>query len=114
MKVILINGSPHSDGSTNRALVEVARELNKEGIETEIVQVGHLAIRGCIACGSCYQTGKCVFEDVVNEVAKKFEEEKGYKANTLIDYGKMYPTCGYSNEIIYMYVAKDIIKTKDI
>ena len=77
MKVILINGSPHTDGSTNRALVEVARELNKEGIETEIVQVGHLAIRGCIACGSCYQTGKCVFEDVVNEVAKKFEEADG-------------------------------------
>ena len=86
MKVILINGSPHSDGSTNRALVEVARELNKEGIETEIVQVGHLAIRGCIACGSCYQTGKCVFEDVVNEVAKKFEEADGLVVGSPVYY----------------------------
>ena len=86
MKVILINGSPHSDGSTNRALVEVARELNKEGVETEIVQVGHLAIRGCIACGSCYQTGKCVFEDVVNEVAKKFEEADGLVVGSPVYY----------------------------
>lgn len=86
MKVILINGSPHADGSTNRALVEVARELNKEGIETEIVQVGHLAIRGCIACGSCYQTGKCVFEDVVNEVAKKFEEADGLVVGSPVYY----------------------------
>ena len=86
MKVILINGSPHSDGSTNRALVEVARELNKEGVETEIVHVGHLAIRGCIACGSCYQTGKCVFEDVVNEVAKKFEEADGLVVGSPVYY----------------------------
>ena len=86
MKVILINGSPHTDGSTNRALVEVARELNKEGVETEIVQVGHLAIRGCIACGSCYQTGKCVFEDVVNEVAKKFEEADGLVVGSPVYY----------------------------
>jgi len=86
MKVILINGSPHADGSTNRALVEVARELNKEGVETEIVQVGHLAIRGCIACGSCYQTGKCVFEDVVNEVAKKFEEADGLVVGSPVYY----------------------------
>ena len=86
MKVILINGSPHADGSTNRALVEVARELNKEGIETEIVQVGHLAIRGCIACGSCYQTGNCVFEDVVNEVAKKFEEADGLVVGSPVYY----------------------------
>ena len=86
MKVILINGSPHADGSTNRALVEVARELNKEGIETEIVQVGHLAIRGCIACGSCYQTGKCVFEDIVNEVAKKFEEADGLVVGSPVYY----------------------------
>lgn len=86
MKVILINGSPHADGSTNRALVEVARELNKEGIETEIVQVGHLAIRGCIACGSCYQTGKCVFEDVVNEVAKKFEKADGLVVGSPVYY----------------------------
>lgn len=51
-------------------------------------------------------------ENPYDAALREFEEETGYKANTLIDYGKMYPTCGYSNEIIYMYVAKDIIKTK--
>lgn len=53
-----------------------------------------------------------VNENPYDAALREFEEETGYKANTLIDYGKMYPTCGYSNEIIYMYVAKDIIKTK--
>ena len=77
MKVLLINGSPHKDGSTNRALTEVCKTLNQEGIETEIVQVGHLSIRGCIGCGSCYETGKCVFDDEVNKIAKKFEEADG-------------------------------------
>ena len=77
MKVLLLNGSPHADGSTNRALVEVCKSLNEEGIETEIVHVGHLDVRGCIACGKCYQTGECIFNDIVNEVSKKFEEADG-------------------------------------
>lgn len=77
MKVLLINGSPHKNGSTNRALEEVCKTLNIEGIETEIVQVGHLPIRGCIACGHCYTEGKCVFDDIVNEISKKFEEADG-------------------------------------
>ena len=77
MKVLLINGSPHQNGCTARALQEVATTLNKENIETEIINVGHLAIRGCIACGSCYKNGKCVFDDVVNEMALKFKEADG-------------------------------------
>lgn len=77
MKVLLINGSPHQNGCTARALQEVATTLNKENIETEIINVGHLAIRGCIACGSCYKNGKCVFDDVVNEVASKFKDADG-------------------------------------
>lgn len=77
MKVLLINGSPHQNGCTARALHEVATTLNKENIETEIINVGHLAIRGCIACGSCYKNGKCVFDDVVNEVASKFKDADG-------------------------------------
>ena len=77
MKVLLLNGSPHADGSTNRALVEVSKALNEEGIDTEIVHVGHLDVRGCIACGKCYQTGECIFNDIVNEVSKKFEEADG-------------------------------------
>ena len=77
MKVLLLNGSPHADGSTNRALVEVSKALNEEGIDTEIVHVGHLDVRGCIACGKCYQTGECIFNDIVNEVSNKFEEADG-------------------------------------
>ena len=77
MKVLLINGSPHADGSTNRALVEVASELNKEGIETEILHIGNKQIRGCIGCGTCFKTGACVFNDIVVETYEKFKEADG-------------------------------------
>lgn len=77
MKVLLINGSPHAGGCTFTALSEVAKTLNEEGIETEIIQVGQKDIHGCIACGQCSKNGKCVFDDIVNEVAPKFEECDG-------------------------------------
>ena len=74
MKALLINGSPHAKGCTYTALSVVAKELENNGIETEIVHVGHKDIHGCIACGKCRETGKCVFNDMVNEVAPKFEQ----------------------------------------
>ncbi len=77
MKFLLINGSPHGAGTTNAALTEVARTLREEGIESEIIHIGHLPIRGCIGCYTCSELGKCVFDDKVNEVAKKFEEADG-------------------------------------
>lgn len=78
MKVLLINGSPRHNGCTGRALEEVAKTLNEEGIETELIQIGTKPIRGCIACNSCKKTGKCVFgDDLVNEVAEKFQEADG-------------------------------------
>lgn len=78
MKVLLINGSPHARGCTYTALSTVAEELKRNGMETEIVHVGHRDIRGCIGCGMCREMGKCVFEnDLVNEVAKKFEQADG-------------------------------------
>ena len=77
MKVLLINGSPHIKGCTYTALSEVEKELNKEGIETEIIQVGNQDIRGCIACGTCAKTKKCVFDDLVNEVQEKFAQCDG-------------------------------------
>ncbi len=77
MKVLLVNGSPHANGSTYTALKEVADTLNIEGIETEIVQVGHLDIRGCIGCAKCFKDKKCVFDDYVNEFRSKFEECDG-------------------------------------
>ncbi|WP_294578650.1 flavodoxin family protein [uncultured Thomasclavelia sp.] len=77
MKVILINGSPNTKGCTYTALSEVATTLENEGIETEIINVGHKNIRGCIGCRKCKTTGKCVFGDIVNEVAPKFKECDG-------------------------------------
>ena len=77
MKVLLINGSPKAKGNTAFALSQMAEVFADQGIETEIIQVGNQAIRGCVACGSCYKTGKCTFDDLVNEVAPKFQEADG-------------------------------------
>lgn len=77
MKVLLINGSPNPNGCTFTGLSEVAKTLNEEGIETEIIHVGNKDIRGCIACRRCHTTGKCVFNDLVNEVAPKLREADG-------------------------------------
>lgn len=77
MNVLLINGSPNKNGCTNTALSIVAETLNKEGIDTEIIQVGNKPIRGCIGCRKCAETGKCVFDDAVNEVAEKFKDCDG-------------------------------------
>lgn len=73
MKVLLLNGSPHAQGSTYTALHEMEKIFAENGIETELVHVGNKDIRGCVACRSCYETGKCVFDDMVNEIAGKFE-----------------------------------------
>lgn len=73
MKVLLINGSPRANGNTAVALQEMEKVFTQEGILTETVHVGNKDIRGCIACGKCGQTGKCVFDDLVNETAPKFE-----------------------------------------
>ncbi len=72
MKVLMINGSPHNDGNTAIALKEMEKEFKKAGVEVETVQVGNLAIRGCIGCYKCFETNKCVFDDLVNETAPKF------------------------------------------
>ena len=72
MKVLMINGSPHKNGNTALALNEMAQIFAQQEIESEIVQIGNQAIRGCIACGSCAEKGRCVFEDAVNETAPKF------------------------------------------
>lgn len=77
MKVLLVNGSPHKNGNTAIALNEMEQIFTDSGVETELIQIGHLPIRGCIACGSCARNGKCVFEDAVNETAPKFEEADG-------------------------------------
>lgn len=77
MKVLMINGSPRREGNTGVALAEMEKVFSCEGIETEILQVGNRSIRGCIACGVCKDRGRCVFDDIVNEAAPKFEEAEG-------------------------------------
>ena len=77
MKVLMINGSPHAKGNTYIALQEMEKIFQKEEVETEILQIGNKPIRGCIACNSCSEKGRCVFDDAVNEAAPKFEECDG-------------------------------------
>ena len=71
MNVLILNGSPHTNGNTALALKELAAALEKEGIETETVTVGNRSIRGCIACNRCAQLGRCVFDDEVNRLAQQ-------------------------------------------
>ena len=86
-KVLLLNGSPHVHGCTATALDEMIKVFEEEGVETELVQVGVKDIRGCIACGTCSLKGKCVFDDLVNEVAPKFEEADGLVVGSPVYYG---------------------------
>jgi len=86
MKVLIINGSPHIDGSTATALKEVEKELNKEGIETETLNIGNKDIRGCIGCFKCKELKECVFDDIVNEAALKFAESDGILIGTPVYY----------------------------
>ena len=77
MKVLLINGSPRANGNTAVALAEMQAVFTKNGIDTETIQVGNKAIRGCIACFQCVKDGKCAIDDIVNEIAAKFEQCDG-------------------------------------
>lgn len=86
MKVLLINGSPNAKGCTYTALSEVEKVLQQEGIETEIIHAGQKDIRGCIGCRNCKTKGKCVFDDLVNETAPKFEECDGIVVGSPVYY----------------------------
>jgi multimeric flavodoxin WrbA len=86
MKVLLVNGSPHAKGCTYTALSEVAETLNQEGIETEIFQVGTNPLSGCIACKSCVKTGRCVFDDKVNEFLEIAGNFDGYIFGSPVHY----------------------------
>ena len=77
MKVLILNGSPKANGNTAIAINEIVKVFDGEGIDSEIIQIGNRDIRGCISCNSCRNTGKCVFDDIVNELAQKFEDAEG-------------------------------------
>ena len=86
-KIILLNGSPHQHGCTATALEEMIKVFEKEGFETELFHVGSKDVRGCISCGKCSENGKCVFDDLVNEVAAAFGEADGLVVGSPVYYG---------------------------
>ena len=92
MKVLMLNGSPRVGGNTSVALREMEAVFRQEGVEVETVQVGQKDVRGCIACGKCSALGKCVFDDIVNELAPKFQEADGLVVASPVYYASANPT----------------------
>lgn len=92
MKVLMLNGSPKAKGNTALALEEMRKVFEQEGIEAEILHVGQMDVRSCIACGQCGRLGQCVFDDVVNEVARKFEQADGLVVGSPVYYAAANPT----------------------
>ena len=86
MKILVVNGSPHANGCTYTALCEVAAALEAEGMETEMIQVGAKPVSGCLGCGACLKTGKCVIDDVVNEFIEKAKEADGFVFGSPVHY----------------------------
>ncbi len=86
MKVLMLNGSPRAKGNTASALKEMETVFIQEGIEVETIQVGNLQIPGCVACGYCGKTGKCVIDDIVNEIAPKLEACDGLVVGSPVYY----------------------------
>lgn len=86
MKVLLINGSPRANSNTLLGIKEMEKIFTQQGIETEIINIGNKDIRGCIACEQCGKLGHCVFDDIVNEAATKFEEADGLVVGSPVYY----------------------------
>lgn len=87
MKVLMLNGSPKANGNTATALEEMKKVFDREGVEVEVVHVGHLLIRGCLACGTCYKNKKCAIDDdIVNELAEKLAECDGMVVGSPVYY----------------------------
>lgn len=86
MKILVVNGSPHANGCTYTALCEVAVALEAEGMETEMIQIGTKPVSGCLGCGACIKTGKCVIDDVVNEFIEKAKEADGFVFGSPVHY----------------------------
>lgn len=103
MKVILINGSPHREGNTFIALSEVAGALEKEGVQTEIIQLGTKAVQGCIACNKCIELGHCVFSDALyNQVREALREADGIIVGSPVYYaGPNGSLCALLDRVFY-------------
>ena len=105
-KVLLINGSAHPQGCTARALKEVEKTLQEQGIETGWVNVGNKDVRGCISCFKCMEQGKCVFNDLVNETAPIFAESDGIVVGTPVYYA-------HANGGVLAFLIKSIALGKE-
>ena len=114
MKVLIINGSPRIDGNTTIAINELIKTFDKEEIETEIVQIGNKDIRGCVACYKCYETGKCVFNDLVNEVALKLKEADGLIIASPVYYAQANGTLVSFIQRLFFSTSRTIDKTMKV
>lgn len=102
MKVLFINGSPHQKGCTDTALREVADTLEKEGIASDFVWVGTAPVAGCIACGKCAGTGRCIFDDGVNDILNKLDEYDGIVVGSPVYYaGPSGQICAFLDRLFY-------------
>lgn len=86
MKVLLVNGSPHKNGCTNEALLEIKRTLEENGVEGEIFWIGNKPLSGCLGCGGCFESKRCIIDDVVNQFLDKAEEADGFIFGTPVHY----------------------------
>ena len=112
MKVMMINSSPHEHGCTDIALQECTKTLNSHGIETEIVWLGNSAIHGCIACGKCRKSGKCVFDDdKVNRIAEQAESFDGFIIGSPVYYGgPSSQSCAFMDRLFYSAAGRLVNK----
>lgn len=101
-KILLINGSPNEKGCTYTALCEIADTLAKNDVESEILYLGKKPVAGCIACGKCFQTGRCVFDDKVNEVLEKLDEYDGIVVGSPVYYaGPTGQLCAFLDRLFF-------------
>ena len=111
MKVLLVNGSPHKKGCTNRALEEVSKTLTEEGIETTIFHIGTKPIAGCMACGQCKSKGQCVFDDQVNAFANICDDYDGYIFGSPVYYASMNGSMvGFMDRLFYSHASAFALK----
>lgn len=109
MKVLMINGSPHEKGSTYTALAEMKKIFDAQDIESEIIQIGHLDIPGCKACKYCYKAGKCVTDDIVNELMPKVLEADGLVIGSPVYFASSNATLNaFLDRLFYVMLRKDV------
>lgn len=109
MKVLMLNGSPHENGSTYTALHEMEKVFDKQGVDHELIHVGHLAIPGCKACGYCYKNGKCVQDDIVNEIVPKVLDADGLVVGAPVYFASSNATLNaLMDRLFYVLLRQDV------